>query len=127
MFHRGETEMAALEATVRTIGRKVQPHCLTLSKRRRPRARRSRWRGRSWRWRFAARGINSEPLLAHSFERVMPGSRVRFVDPRFLAGLLRLQRRVRARVEKFLFARVPTRAVPANGDGLPPSSRRRPR
>ena len=26
----GEAEMAALEATIRTIGRNIQPHCLTL-------------------------------------------------------------------------------------------------
>lgn len=30
MMVTGEADMAALEATIRTIGERIQPHCLTL-------------------------------------------------------------------------------------------------
>lgn len=69
----GEAEISALEATMRTIGEKVQPGCLVLIETTvapgttefiaYPLMKRA----------FAARGISSSPLLAHSFERVMPG------------------------------------------------------
>ncbi|HSV73410.1 MAG TPA: UDP binding domain-containing protein [Chthonomonadales bacterium] len=69
----GETDMAALEATMRTIGERVRPDCLVLIETTvapgttefvaLPILRRA----------FETRGIDSEPLLAHSFERVMPG------------------------------------------------------
>jgi nucleotide sugar dehydrogenase len=69
----GEAEMSALEATMRTLGEKVRPDCLVLIETTvapgttefvaYPIIKRA----------FAARGIDSAPLLAHSFERVMPG------------------------------------------------------
>jgi UDP-N-acetyl-D-glucosamine dehydrogenase len=69
----GETDMAALEATMRTIGEKIPPKCLTLIETTvapgttefvaLPILSRA----------FSERGIRSTPLLAHSFERVMPG------------------------------------------------------
>jgi UDP-N-acetyl-D-glucosamine dehydrogenase len=69
----GEAEINALEATMRTIGEKVDPACLVLIETTvapgttefiaYPLMKRA----------FAARGIASPPLLAHSFERVMPG------------------------------------------------------
>jgi len=69
----GEAEMSALEATMRTLGEKIRPDCLVLIETTvapgttefvaYPIIKRA----------FAARGIDSAPLLAHSFERVMPG------------------------------------------------------
>src|SRR5512145_3275035 len=69
----GEAEMSALEATMRTIGENIQPNCLVLIETTvapgttefiaYPIIKRA----------FAARRIDSAPLLAHSFERVMPG------------------------------------------------------
>lgn len=69
----GEVEMAALEATLRTIGERIPPHCLVLIETTvapgtteyvaLPILKRA----------FERRGIDSIPLLAHSFERVMPG------------------------------------------------------
>jgi nucleotide sugar dehydrogenase len=69
----GEAEMSALEATMRTIGQRIPPKCLVLIETTvapgttefvaRPIMQKA----------FAERGIKSEPLLAHSFERVMPG------------------------------------------------------
>ncbi len=69
----GEADMAALEATMRTVGEKIPPKCLVLIETTVapgttefivwPILKRA----------FAERGIKSAPLLAHSFERVMPG------------------------------------------------------
>ncbi len=69
----GEADMAALEATMRTVGEKIPPACLVLIETTVapgttefivwPILKRA----------FAERGIKSAPLLAHSFERVMPG------------------------------------------------------
>ncbi len=42
---------------------------------------------------FERRGIKDEPLLAHSYERVMPGRNYVSLDPRFLARLQRHQSR----------------------------------
>ena len=69
----GEAEMTALEATMRTIGEKIQPHCLVLIE---TTVAPGTTEFVAWpilKKAFAARGIQSEPLLAHSFERVMPG------------------------------------------------------
>ncbi len=89
----GEAEMAALEATMRTIGEKIRPDCLVLIE---TTVAPGTTEFVAWpimKKAFAARGIEAEPLLAHSFERVMPGREYVSQHPRFLAGLLRLQRR----------------------------------
>ncbi len=70
----GETDMAALDATMRTIGEKIPPSCLVLIE---TTVAPGTTEFVAWpilRKAFAERGINSTPLLAHSFERVMPGS-----------------------------------------------------
>ena len=69
----GQTEMTALEATVRTIGERVGPECLTLIE---TTVAPGTTEFVAWpimKKAFAARGIETVPLLAHSFERVMPG------------------------------------------------------
>ena len=69
----GETEMNALEATVRTIGEKIPPKCLALIE---TTVAPGTTEFVAWpimKKAFAARGIKATPLLAHSFERVMPG------------------------------------------------------
>jgi nucleotide sugar dehydrogenase len=69
----GRVEMGALEATLRTIGERVPPKCLTLIE---TTVAPGTTEFVAWpilKRAFAARGITSEPLLAHSFERVMPG------------------------------------------------------
>jgi nucleotide sugar dehydrogenase len=69
----GQTEMSALEATMRAIGEKVRPDCLTLIE---TTVAPGTTEFVAWpimKKAFAARGIEGEPLLAHSFERVMPG------------------------------------------------------
>ena len=69
----GETDMAALEATMRVIGEKVSPHCLVLIETTVAPGTTEFVAMPIMRKAFRARGIESEPVLAHSFERVMPG------------------------------------------------------
>ena len=69
----GEAEMAALEATLKTIGEKIQPKCLVLIE---TTVAPGTTEFVAWpilKKAFRARAIKVEPLLAHSFERVMPG------------------------------------------------------
>ena len=69
----GETEMAALEATMRTIGKLISPSCLVLIE---TTVAPGTTEFVAWpilKKAFAQRGIDADPLLAHSFERVMPG------------------------------------------------------
>ncbi len=69
----GEVEMAALEATIKTIGEKIQPKCLTLIETTVAPGTTEFVAMPILLKAFAARGIESEPLLSHSYERVMPG------------------------------------------------------
>lgn len=69
----GEVEMAALEATIRTIGARIEPHCLTLIE---TTVAPGTTEYVAWpllKKAFRKRGVESDPLLAHSYERVMPG------------------------------------------------------
>ena len=69
----GETDMAALEATLRTIGEKIPAQCLVLIE---TTVAPGTTEFVAWpilKKAFRARRIEAEPLLAHSFERVMPG------------------------------------------------------
>jgi nucleotide sugar dehydrogenase len=98
----GEAEMNALEATMRTIGEKVQPHCLTLIE---TTVAPGTTEFVAWpimKKAFAARGIDSEPLLAHSFERVMPGREYVSSIRDFWRVCSGCNAESRARVEKFL-------------------------
>jgi nucleotide sugar dehydrogenase len=69
----GAADMAALEATIRTLGDKIPPKCLVLIE---TTVAPGTTEFVAWpilKKAFAARGLKGEPLLAHSFERVMPG------------------------------------------------------
>jgi UDP-N-acetyl-D-glucosamine dehydrogenase len=98
----GEAEMSALEATMRTIGQKVQAHCLTLIE---TTVAPGTTEFVAWpimKKAFAARGIQGEPLLAHSFERVMPGRDYVSSIRDFWRVCSGCNAESRARVEKFL-------------------------
>lgn len=98
----GEVDMAALEATMRTIGRKIPPKCLTVIETTvapgttefvaLPILKRA----------FVDRGIKSTPLLAHSFERVMPGKEYVASIRDFWRVCSGCSKEARRRVEKFL-------------------------
>jgi len=69
----GETAMGALEATMRTIGQRVGPECLVLIETTVAPGTTEFVAYPIMKKAFQARGIEAPPLLAHSFERVMPG------------------------------------------------------
>ncbi|UCF66538.1 MAG: GDP-mannose dehydrogenase [Acidobacteriota bacterium] len=69
----GEVEMNALEATMRTIGEKVPAQCLVMIETTVAPGTTEFVAYPIMKKAFQARGIDSPPLLAHSFERVMPG------------------------------------------------------
>ena len=98
----GEAEMTALEATMRTIGQQVRPDCLTLIE---TTVAPGTTEFVAWplmKKAFAARGIPSEPLLAHSFERVMPGKEYVSSIRDFWRVCSGCNAEARRRVEKFL-------------------------
>lgn len=69
----GDVEMAALEATMKTIGQKIPTTALTLIE---TTVAPGTTEFIAWpilKKAFAERGLKETPLLAHSFERVMPG------------------------------------------------------
>ena len=108
----GRADMAALEKSFEVIGKLIPPKCLVLIETTvapgtteyvaLPILKRA----------FAARGITSEPLLAHSFERVMPGKDyVRSIRDfwRVCSGV---NTEARGRVEKFLTEVLNTKDFP---------------
>jgi nucleotide sugar dehydrogenase len=98
----GQAEMSALEATMRTIGENVEPDCLTLIE---TTVAPGTTEFVAWpimKKAFAARGIESEPLLAHSFERVMPGRHYVSSIRDFWRVCSGCNSEARKRVEKFL-------------------------
>ena len=69
----GEAEMSALEATMRTIGERVPAGCLVLIETTVAPGTTEFVAYPILKKAFEKRGIESPPILAHSFERVMPG------------------------------------------------------
>ncbi|MFA6128900.1 MAG: UDP binding domain-containing protein [Bacteroidales bacterium] len=101
-MHTGEADMAALEATIRTIGERILPECLVLIE---TTVAPGTTEFVAWpilKKAFAARGIVSEPLLAHSFERVMPGKEYVASIRDFWRVCSGCNLEARTRVEKFL-------------------------
>ncbi|RJX35395.1 MAG: GDP-mannose dehydrogenase [Desulfarculus sp.] len=98
----GHVEMAALEESLKIIGQKVPADCLILIETTVPPGTTEYVAHPLIKKAFEARGLDGEPLLAHSFERVMPGREyVRSIRDfwRVCAGI---NPESRARVEKFL-------------------------
>ncbi|MBN2137422.1 MAG: hypothetical protein JW720_06425 [Sedimentisphaerales bacterium] len=98
----GKVEMGALEATIKTIAEKVPADCLTLIE---TTVAPGTTEFVAWpvmKKAFAERGIESEPLLAHSFERVMPGRNYVSSIRDFWRVCSGCSEQARGRVEKFL-------------------------
>ena len=98
----GEADMAALEDTMRTIGKKIRPECLVLIE---TTVAPGTTEFVAWpilKKEFARRGMNETPLLAHSFERVMPGKQYVASIRDFWRVCSGCEPVARARVEKFL-------------------------
>jgi len=98
----GNAEMSALEATIKTIGEKISANCLTLIE---TTVAPGTTEFVAWpimKKAFAARGIESVPLLSHSFERVMPGKNYVSSIRDFWRVCSGCDEPARQRVEKFL-------------------------
>ena len=98
----GETDMAALEATLRTIGERIPPTCLVLIETTVAPGTTEFVAFPIIEKAFANRGIKTEPLLAHSFERVMPGRDYVASIRDFWRVCSGCTEEARNRVEKFL-------------------------
>jgi UDP-N-acetyl-D-glucosamine dehydrogenase len=99
---RGNVEMAALEESLRIIGEKMPPECMVLIETTVPPGTTEYVANPILKKAFEKRELKSEPILAHSFERVMPGREyVRSIRDywRVCAGVNPASRR---RVQKFL-------------------------
>jgi nucleotide sugar dehydrogenase len=108
----GEADMAALEATMRTIGQKIPPSCLVLIE---TTVAPGTTEFVAWpilKKAFAKRAITSEPLLAHSFERVMPGREYVSSIRDFWRVCAGCNEEARSRVEKFLHEVLNTKDFP---------------
>ena len=108
----GKVEMAALEATIKIIGEKIPPNCLTLIE---TTVAPGTTEFIAWpilKRAFAARNMDSEPLLAHSFERVMPGRQYVSSIRDFWRVCSGCNTEARHRVEKFLTEVLNTRQFP---------------
>jgi nucleotide sugar dehydrogenase len=98
----GETDMAALEATLKTIGERIPEDCLVLIE---TTVAPGTTEFVAWpilQKAFAARGLAGTPLLAHSFERVMPGREYVASIRDFWRVCSGCTPEARARVERFL-------------------------
>lgn len=108
----GEADMAALEATMKTIGEKIQPHCLVLIE---TTVAPGTTEFVAWpilKKAFARRGLKTTPLLAHSFERVMPGREYVSSIRDFWRVCSGCDAEARKRVEKFLHEVLNTKDFP---------------
>ena len=69
----GYADISALESSFKIIGKKISPNCLVLIETTVPPGTTEYVAYPIIKKAFKSRGIKDEPLLAHSFERVMPG------------------------------------------------------
>jgi len=98
----GEADMAALEATMKTIGENMSRDCMVLIE---TTVAPGTTEFVAWpilKKAFAKRGIDAVPLLAHSFERVMPGREYVSSIRDFWRVCSGCDLEARNRVEKFL-------------------------
>ncbi len=108
----GEADMAALEATLKTIGENIPENCLVLIE---TTVAPGTTEFVAWpilKKEFAKRGLKKIPLLAHSFERVMPGKEYVSSIRDFWRVCSGCNQEARDRVEKFLHEVLNTKEFP---------------
>lgn len=108
----GKADMAALEETIHVIGQRIPPECLVLIETTVAPGTTEFVAMPILKKAFAARGIASTPLLAHSFERVMPGKAYVSSIRDFWRVCSGCTPAARDRVEKFLTEVLNTRDYP---------------
>jgi len=108
----GEADMAALEATMKTIGLKIKEDCLVLIE---TTVAPGTTEFVAWpilKKAFKNRGMDAVPLLAHSFERVMPGKEYVSSIRDFWRVCAGCTEEARNRVERFLNQVLNTKEFP---------------
>jgi len=108
----GETDMAALEASMKTIGENIPPSALTLIE---TTVAPGTTEFVAWpilKKAFSKRGLKETPLLSHSFERVMPGKEYVSSIRDFWRVCSGCDQGARNRVEKFLHEVLNTEEFP---------------
>ncbi len=108
----GKADIAALEATIKTIGERMRPECLVLIE---TTVAPGTTEFIAWpilKKSFRKRGINSVPLLSHSFERVMPGKEYVSSIRDFWRVCSGCDEEAKIRVEKFLHEVLNTKEFP---------------
>ncbi len=108
----GEVDMAALEATMKTIGEKIPPNALVLIE---TTVAPGTTEFVAWpilKKEFSKRGLSKTPLLSHSFERVMPGKEYVASIRDFWRVCSGCNTEARKRVEKFLHEVLNTKDFP---------------
>ncbi|MBC8486647.1 MAG: nucleotide sugar dehydrogenase [Bacteroidetes bacterium] len=108
----GETDMLALEASMKTIGEHIQPHALTLIE---TTVAPGTTEFVAWpilKKAFAKRRLKETPLLSHSFERVMPGKEYVSSIRDFWRVCSGCNKEARDKVEKFLHEVLNTKEFP---------------
>ncbi len=108
----GTADMEALKATMKTIGEKMTPTCMALIE---TTVAPGTTEFVAWpilKREFKERGIETEPILAHSFERVMPGREYVSSIRDFWRVCAGCNEEARERVEKFLHEVLNTKDFP---------------
>jgi len=111
-IEKGRVDMKALEESIDIIADRIDPNCLVLIETTVPPGFTEQVAYPIIKKRFEKRDIDSEPLLAHSYERVMPGKEyVRSIRDfwRVCSGVNEESKR---RVEKFLSEVIHTKEFP---------------
>ena len=99
---KGHADIAALEESLKIIGEKVNPDCLVLIETTVPPGTTEYVAYPIMKKAFEKRGLDAEPLLAHSYERVMPGREYVASIRDFWRVCSGVNDTARARVAKFL-------------------------
>jgi nucleotide sugar dehydrogenase len=99
---RGHADIAALEESMQIIGEKIKPECLVLIETTVPPGTTEYIAYPIIKRAFEERGIEDEPLLAHSFERVMPGRKYVASIREFWRVCSGINEKSRERVRNFL-------------------------
>jgi len=98
----GQADIAALEDSLRVIGERIPPECLVLIETTVPPGTTEYVAYPILKKAFERRGIDAEPLLAHSYERVMPGREYVASIRDFWRVCSGVNDTARARVSRFL-------------------------
>jgi UDP-N-acetyl-D-glucosamine dehydrogenase len=108
----GSVDMIALEETFHTIAEYIEPHAMVLIETTVPPGTTEQIAYPIMKKTFEKRGIDTDPLLAHSYERVMPGRDYVASVRDFWRVCSGINNEARNRVEKFLNEVLNTREYP---------------